>query len=76
MGQKYGVKVTGGAKKSLDVTYYSARLAIPIDEDNIEEALEDINALEIKLEREITKDVVYTLMAYYQKVFIKINIII
>jgi len=70
MGQKYGVKITGAVKKNLDISYYSSRLAIPVDEDNIEETLEDINELESKLEKEISKDVVYTLMAYYQKVFI------
>lgn len=63
--QKYGRP----ASRELDLTQYSARGGPKKQkEESIEELFGSITALEFRLEREVNKDLVYTLMALYQKV--------
>jgi len=67
-GSRYGVDIKQGAISDFDLAPYKAKLSRQITEKNVEETLEDIHVLETRLELDVTKDLVYTLMAFYQKV--------
>ena len=68
LGERYGARIKQGAISDFDLTPYTAKMSRQITEKNVEETLEDIHQLESRLEIEVTKDLVYTLMAFYQKV--------